>query len=330
MFLRLLLWLGYFLSSLAPRDPNLSISGSMYGDKYSNSYTLFKQGKIDYWISKKTTKNKNEIYIYSLKSLFLHIRASSVYVDFGAKDVLWFLIARAKIINLWHGMPIKKIEKDIKHGPISVKYSKSLKHILKRILYFQDSFFTYESVWVNSEFHRKVLSQSFKAKKLELHRAPRLEMWSSFPTTRQSRTIYFCFTFLDNGDSPPMFEELLNYSNRNFNLFLVLHPSDTALYHKKVREKVHNIKLGLDPRNVSRGDVLVTAQSSLLFDADISKIETALLSHKTELLRPQYLMIEDYMDKIQIISTLKQLDLFLESIFEGNSYVGWTKKLKFI
>lgn len=45
---------------------------------------------------------------YSVRSLYYHLRACSFFYDQFSDDFFVFLTRKARLINLWHGMPIKK------------------------------------------------------------------------------------------------------------------------------------------------------------------------------------------------------------------------------
>jgi CDP-glycerol glycerophosphotransferase (TagB/SpsB family) len=111
--MKFLLWILYFFSGFFPRKHN--IYGTYYKNQYSNSFQFFLNQNNGKFISRIPSffKSNNSIYIYSIKSLYYHLTANTVYIDYSHQDLLWFLLRGAKVINLWHGMPIKKIEKHI-------------------------------------------------------------------------------------------------------------------------------------------------------------------------------------------------------------------------
>jgi CDP-glycerol glycerophosphotransferase (TagB/SpsB family) len=54
---------------------------------------------------------------WSLRGLLTSVRAGWVVVSFYTRDVHIFLGRRALVLNLWHGLPLKKIEHDLS-GPV--------------------------------------------------------------------------------------------------------------------------------------------------------------------------------------------------------------------
>lgn len=114
-----------FLSKLSIRSTELNIYGSWFGEKFSdNSAYLFlselkKEEKKNIWITKnRLLKRQLEKqipieYAYSMRGIFYQLRAKNVYVSTGAADVEKNLIGGANLINLWHGIPLKKIMYDV-------------------------------------------------------------------------------------------------------------------------------------------------------------------------------------------------------------------------
>lgn len=334
-FIRLLFWIPYFCSKYTLRK-NLSIGGTYYSETYSNSFQMFREGKIDFWITReKGFIESGVIFIYSFKSLWLHLTCGKVYVDYGTKDVLWFLIGGAKVVNLWHGMPIKRIENDIEAGPLSIKFSSERKNLLYRMMYYQDSFCQHHSVLVNSLYHEKILDNTFNTDKLVLGRAPRIKLWGSRRKgTTEEKKVAFCLTFNDSGKEPPLLRNILNFQHRyscsTLELHIVLHPKDKLLFNSLNKEGISNLKLGFDPSYFGPGDVLISEQSSLLFDADLAGVDTGLLDFTQQDLRDQYMNLCEFMDLRQVIRSSEDISLYLDRIIRGYTTLGWTKKLGFV
>lgn len=133
----------YLLTYLVPKQKNKFIFGSSLGQKYcDNSRYLFEyiyknqkshknMPKINaIWI----TKNRNIVkklrdqgykchYYLSIKGLWHTLSAQRIYVTHYKTDINRLLInTRTQVINLWHGIPLKKIEYDqnlsLKNKPI--------------------------------------------------------------------------------------------------------------------------------------------------------------------------------------------------------------------
>jgi hypothetical protein len=334
-YVRFVLWIPFIWSKYTLRK-NVSIGGTLYSASYSNSFQLFREGKIDYWITReKSFKEPRVIFIYSFKSLWLHLTCDKVYVDYGSKDVLWFLIGGASVLNLWHGMPIKRIENDIEVGPLSKKFSGERKHLLYRMMYYQDSFCRYNSVLINSHYHKQILQNTFNTENIVLGRAPRIKVWGSKrKTTTEERKVAFCLTFNDSGKEPPLLRAILDFQERyscsTLELYIVLHPRDKVLFNSLNKEGVSNVKLGFDPSHFGPGDVLISEQSSLLFDADLAGVDTGLLDFAQHDLRDQYMNLSEFMDLRQVIRSSEDIRVYLDRIIRGYTNLGWTEKLGFV
>jgi CDP-glycerol glycerophosphotransferase (TagB/SpsB family) len=59
---------------------------------------------------------------WSRRGILLCVRAGSYVVSSYASDVNRWLAEGATLVNLWHGVPLKKIERDIDSGPLKLVY----------------------------------------------------------------------------------------------------------------------------------------------------------------------------------------------------------------
>jgi len=115
----------YLIAKNIPKDKNLTVIGSSLGRHFADNskylYLYFQKNNTNnskrmIWITK--NKEVNEYlksldfpseYLYSLKGIFYTIRASKVFITHQLRDINGALIAGAQIIQLWHGIPIKKV-----------------------------------------------------------------------------------------------------------------------------------------------------------------------------------------------------------------------------
>jgi len=118
----------YLLSCIVPRKNNIWVFGAWFGNKFAdNSKYLFmyinnNQPHIrPIWLSKNNQvlqelkENGYECYhAFSFKGCYFSLLAKVAIVSTGSRDVNRFLIGGAKIIQLWHGTPLKKIGFDDK------------------------------------------------------------------------------------------------------------------------------------------------------------------------------------------------------------------------
>lgn len=125
LFLYVLLEVVYLISGAVPKNKNIWIFGSWFGKKFAdNSKYLFLYVKRNHpeirsiWLTHNPRVFLNlrrkgyEVYkIHSMKGLLYSMRASCVIVSTGLSDVNRYAIMRVKKIQLWHGTPLKKLER---------------------------------------------------------------------------------------------------------------------------------------------------------------------------------------------------------------------------
>jgi CDP-glycerol glycerophosphotransferase len=121
----------WWFQLLIPRNKNLWIFGGWFGEKYSdNAKVLFEYVKTNnpeikaLWLTrdKKIQENiENCISINSLSGIYYSLRAGIVIYSSGKADVNRFFINGAKVIQTWHGAPMKKIGLDDKYANSSIK-----------------------------------------------------------------------------------------------------------------------------------------------------------------------------------------------------------------
>lgn len=145
--------LGYMIAYLWPKDKSIWVYGSWFGKKFSdNSMHFFKYMVHSHpeiksiWITK-----DNMIYdrlksdgfpvekSNSMKGILLQLNAGVAVLTSGKYDVSQNLLSgRTKIIQLWHGIPLKKIGFDTYLAKINDKVVKYLVFlpVLKNLLKF--------------------------------------------------------------------------------------------------------------------------------------------------------------------------------------------------
>ena len=125
----------YPFSYLFPRTDKILVFGSYRGGFNDNSKYLFlyanehiKYRKI-VWIStkKSTVAHIRDLgfqayYVASVRGLFYALRSGYWFVNSYTSDIAFCLAGRAKIVNLWHGVPMKAIEFGITKGDLAKRY----------------------------------------------------------------------------------------------------------------------------------------------------------------------------------------------------------------
>ncbi len=131
----LLCYMVYPLSYLVLRTSKILVFGSYRGGFNDNSKYLFIyanehiQNRKLVWIStKKSTVahirslGHTAYYVASLKGLWYALRAKYWFVNSYSSDIAFCLAGSAKIVNLWHGVPMKAIEFGITKGDLAKRY----------------------------------------------------------------------------------------------------------------------------------------------------------------------------------------------------------------
>lgn len=121
----------YWCARLFPRDKKIWLFGSTFGRRYADNPRYFyqfcnkyakKSGLRFIWISHETQlvnhlrNNGCEAYRYhSLKGIWYALRGGVYLYDNYSKDINFWQSAGAIKVNMWHGIPLKKIQADNKH-----------------------------------------------------------------------------------------------------------------------------------------------------------------------------------------------------------------------
>jgi CDP-glycerol glycerophosphotransferase (TagB/SpsB family) len=143
----------FFLISLVPKQKNLVLFGSWFGQKYADNTKFIYEYMLKncpdyeiYWM----TKNKKIYFemkekglpVYmakSLKGMLVQVRTKYFFATLGYEDFNQFLWGGSYLINCWHGIPLKKIGfdtliKDSSEYKIALKnkeiYSKYTKQVI--------------------------------------------------------------------------------------------------------------------------------------------------------------------------------------------------------
>ncbi len=127
--LRFLFYPLYLISFFIPRTKKIWLFGAHQNRYAENSKALFiyssnHQGDIKcIWVtgSKKLYKqlrkdDYNACLRWSLKGLYYSLRAKYYFYNLYSDDINYYTSGNAIMVNLWHGIPLKKIEFDIKKG----------------------------------------------------------------------------------------------------------------------------------------------------------------------------------------------------------------------
>jgi CDP-glycerol glycerophosphotransferase (TagB/SpsB family) len=305
------LYVIYFLSGFFKRNKNTWLFGTYNAGFGDNSKYLYLYLEKNYpeieiiWITRKKnnlnylqSKGINAYYKKSLKGVFSILRAGFIFSNTNIEDVSYWFSKGAKFVNLWHGVPLKKIEFDIESGKIAWKFQSSNNFIkMMKKLTFPGLYRHPDYLLIPSNYMKKYFISAFKIKdeNVLLGEYPRnsifkypknelLKLISRFESSvtfefvksfsKYEKIFVYLPTFRDGKsdffkDSGIDFEQLDKIGKAKNYLFLIkLHPTTS----KKIvdLEKFTNIKL-LDSKTdiypiLPFTDILISDYSSIFFD----------------------------------------------------------------
>lgn len=133
-----LLWPLYWLLKLFPRDTTIWCFSSYRDSFVDNSKYIFHYVSTQHpeiqatWVTddiqllqELSEKGYRVVKRKSLTGVWTIIRAKCVFYSSYVSEINHWLTSGATLINLWHGLPLKKIEFDIDSGVLKDKYSKA-------------------------------------------------------------------------------------------------------------------------------------------------------------------------------------------------------------
>ncbi len=303
----------YCLSFLIPRNPKLWLFGSTFGNRFADNPKYFylycnqfhkdrKNGGIRaVWITKQKEivkllrKNGYEVYYrYSLKGIWCCLRGKVYIFDNYSKDISFWLSGGAVKINLWHGIPLKKIQKDNCFDQVrnSKKWSDRWRYALRRmtdekpshyilttskklISIFSSAFGTKRVLTSGYPRNDSLLSEKISNLKTKQEIQDEKRLFKIYQQEKFEKIIFYMPTFRDSEEKffhIISFERLNRYLLENKYLLCVkLHPKS------KLEKKFHELEKEKSPIIVlhseddpyiflKKADMLITDYSSIFFD----------------------------------------------------------------
>ncbi len=261
------MWPLYFLSGFMKKDKKIWCFGS-YRNKFNDNskYAYIKCSRLYddlkcYWVTddeglilKLEKMGLRAVKRRSLKGLYITSRASVCFISSYVTDIFFWTTRKSLLVNLWHGMPLKKIEYDIDSGPLFKKYhAKGMFDKIKYRILEPECFRKPDFMFAPSEFWASILSKAFSVdqKKFIYSGAPRTDIFfddfisfedlvyenkkfkKELEFSRQKK-ILLMPTFRDNGDDYFTVSKIdLNrlskwLTKNNAVLYVKLHPSDKS------------------------------------------------------------------------------------------------------
>ena len=128
LFFGVLLYPIYLLGKIIPKSENMWIFGAWYGNRYSDNtsylfeYVIKEKKEITaVWLSDKReiisnlrSKGFKAFHKNSILGFYYGCRAAVTFVNCGYSDVNMYAVGKSLKVQLWHGIPLKKIKYDDK------------------------------------------------------------------------------------------------------------------------------------------------------------------------------------------------------------------------
>ena len=298
----------YWLSFIVPRNNRIWLFGSTFGKRFADNprylYLYVSQNKEKLnirpiWISHNKEivdflrSRKYEAYYYhSLKGIYYALVGKVYIYDNYSKDINFWQSGGALKVNLWHGIPLKKIQAD----NIFDRY-RHPKNILERVRNYPRNLSDEKKnhyVLTTSEFLRPIFSSAFRTNNVLISGYPRNDRLRSKklknPLTKverkdievirnytmknsKAKMVYYMPTFRD---SETKFFDIVDLDKlqrflRQNNILLCakLHPKSKLKdrFNEIKEENILVIDADADPYVfLERADILITDYSSIYFD----------------------------------------------------------------
>lgn len=171
-FAYLVCYLIYPFSFLFPRNKRKCAFGSFRGAFNDNAKYLFihvseQRPEINsVWlsISKSTVKEMrgkglNARYVLSPKGIWAALTSGFWIFNAYSSDIMFCLSGGATLVNLWHGLPMKRIEFDITSGPLAERYAKCT---MKERYYHPETFRRPDYLLSASPLFTEIFARSFR------------------------------------------------------------------------------------------------------------------------------------------------------------------------
>lgn len=288
-------WGGYFLSGFFKRDENKIIFGTHTGtlsgniknlyldDEYEKDYQkifIYKNKKIRSSLEKLEGK-----YLYfsafSIEGVYHILTAKKFIYSSYVSDISYWLSNGATLFNVWHGTPLKKIERDVATGFYSIrnKYEAVFKFIFP-YLYVRPT-----KLLVCSKYEKQCFRTAFDVKDDVFIEAfpPRLKkLKSDYQMIKEKDIVIYAPTWRDDAS----FQFYKNCDLDKLNTLMLEkkliclikpHPSDKT---KHLDKKYSNIKMAELSEDfyvlVRNAKLVITDYSSVMFDCMYCNIPVVL------------------------------------------------------
>jgi CDP-glycerol glycerophosphotransferase (TagB/SpsB family) len=338
----------YLVTFLFPRSKKIWVLGSTFGKRFADNpkyfYLYLNQYQSDniraIWISKNKEiiklLNSNSLegfYLYSVKGIWYSLRAKIYLYDNYSKDICFTLSGGAIKINMWHGIPLKKIQKDNKFDFVRNPRNKceQYKWLLRRISDEKPK----DYILATSKFFKPIFGSAFRTKNVLVGGYPRNDylVFDSIKNILPESEINTLKQMEYNSQNYKIAMYMPTFRNSESNFFDIISIKDFKMFLEKEKIifyiKVHpkspfkekynniidtNIKVidsDADPyAYLKKSDILITDYSSIYFDFLLTKKPIIFFPYDyKEYLNSTRELYFDYMDFTPNIKVYTQSEL---------------------
>ena len=170
-FLKYLLsYLAFPFSFLVPRSRKKIAFGSYKGTFDGNAKYLFiemsEKGEDVVWVTpnRELVKRLRSLglraeSVFSLKGAWRALRSRTWFVNSYSSDILWALSGGANIVNLWHGVGLKRTEFNSTTGPM---YDRYIRRTFKQAFYHPEAYRRPDWLITASDFQTPMFASAFR------------------------------------------------------------------------------------------------------------------------------------------------------------------------
>lgn len=280
----------YFVSLLIPKSKKYVIIGGWHGQRYADNsrgiYEYLEEHKNQigikrvFWYTKNKdiynrlkSEGRDVLYGYRLKSIYWHFRSKIHFIDQSTRDIIGTLSVRTIRVDLWHGLPLKKIGNYI-HGDLFQNWKQK---------YYTAGCWADRYVLATSEQMAEMFryAMGVKSNKMLIASYPRnkkLYLCNNEYNVDDTLKVFYLPTFRDNKEINPLLKENLNDIDdmlRKNNIVLYIKPHFVITSSWKAVGKLSNIQILEAKEDVydwlNKTDLLITDYSSVFFDYLLTK-----------------------------------------------------------
>ena len=174
----------YLLGKIFPRDRSLIVFGSAHGQYFIDNPKYFfiycskhiKDARCVFFSRDKEIVEQlkqcgyEACYTYTVRGFYLALRAGKCFISHSTHDIHALLVGGARIIQLWHGTPLKLIGHDVLS--LAEGFRQKIKRTLRKLLFtvfpYLLTSMKYDKITISSEFTKNIFRGAFLAKEDQL------------------------------------------------------------------------------------------------------------------------------------------------------------------